>query len=103
MRSNGNNYGNDNSIISNGNGYFDDDGLCDKDNDNNFDNNNRGLLALWVAIKAQEARMTWELLENRDMLTNLGFSINRFCDNGKINRVRVDAYGQPNHQHEPTI
>lgn len=103
MRSNSNNYDNDNNIISNRNDNFDDDGLCDEGNGNNPNKNDRGLLALWAMLKAQEARMTYKLPEIRDILINLGFSINRICDNGRINRVRVNVYGQFNHQHRFAI
>ena len=37
------------------------------------------------------------------MLVNLGLGANRVYDDGMINRARVDAYGQPNHQHGPAI
>ena len=37
------------------------------------------------------------------MLTNLGLSTNKVHDDGRINRVGVDANRQPSHQHGPAI
>lgn len=52
-----------------------------------------------MTLEAQEARITQELREIHDMLINLGLGIKRVHDDGRINRIRVDTNGQPNHQH----
>lgn len=33
----------------------------------------------------------------------MGYSAKRVLDDGRINRAKVDTYGQPNHQHRPVI
>lgn len=93
MRFSGNNGGNNDDVIDNGSGNFEGDNLRDGGNGNNPNNNDHGVPILWSTLQAQKARITRELQEIRDMLTNIGLGTNKVHDDDRINYARVDAYG----------
>ena len=58
MRSSDNNGSDNDGVIDNSNGNFDNNSFRDWGNDNNHNNNDWKVLALWVVLEAQEVRMT---------------------------------------------